>query len=195
MCSHSTAARGFFQGTQERVRNSRAKRAISGRAIEGLLYIIECFLLKQGWSGGYVNFLCRGVLPIWIIAGQGPIALAVGAGGIVWTFFLLSVCSLFFPSFLGTVRYRLKYCLKRLFNLKQPTNQFLFISVFHDLKMSVYACMYSMDTSHFQNTSRVGMGGGLIQPMNELQVSCSDNSMCPCLVRDPRRMILLAAVI
>ena len=29
----------------------------------------------------WVNFQCRGVLLIWIIVGQGPIALAVGAGG------------------------------------------------------------------------------------------------------------------
>ena len=36
----------------------------------------------------WVNFQCRGVLLIWIIVGQGPIALAVGAGGVVWTFFL-----------------------------------------------------------------------------------------------------------
>ena len=35
----------------------------------------------------WVNFQCRGVLLIWIIVGQGPIALAVGAGGGVWTFF------------------------------------------------------------------------------------------------------------
>ena len=28
----------------------------------------------------WVNFECRGVLLIWIIVGQGPIALAVGAG-------------------------------------------------------------------------------------------------------------------
>ena len=32
----------FFQGTQEAVRNSRGKRAISVRAIEGLLYYICC---------------------------------------------------------------------------------------------------------------------------------------------------------
>ena len=30
---------GFFQGIQERIRNSRGKRAISVRAIEVLLYI------------------------------------------------------------------------------------------------------------------------------------------------------------
>ena len=29
----------------------------------------------------WVNFQCRGVLLVWILAGQGPIALAVGAGG------------------------------------------------------------------------------------------------------------------
>ena len=33
-----SAAKGFFLGTQERVRNSRGKRAISVRAIEVLLY-------------------------------------------------------------------------------------------------------------------------------------------------------------
>ena len=36
----------------------------------------------------WVNFQCRGVLLIRMIVGQGPIALAVGAGGFVWTFFL-----------------------------------------------------------------------------------------------------------
>ena len=29
----------------------------------------------------WVNFQCRGVLLIWIIVGQGPIALVIGAGG------------------------------------------------------------------------------------------------------------------
>ena len=29
----------------------------------------------------WVNFQCQGVLLIWIIVGQGPIALAEGAGG------------------------------------------------------------------------------------------------------------------
>ena len=36
----------------------------------------------------WVNFQCRGVLLIWIIVGQGPIALAVGAdGGLFGHFF------------------------------------------------------------------------------------------------------------
>ena len=39
-----------------------------------------------------VNFQCQGVLLIWIIVGQGPIALAEGAGGV---FFLSSVISIF----------------------------------------------------------------------------------------------------
>ena len=34
-----STAMGFFQGTQERVRNSHGKRAISVRAIEVLLYM------------------------------------------------------------------------------------------------------------------------------------------------------------
>ena len=33
---------------------------------------------------------------IWMIVGQGPIALAVGAGGVVWTFLLSSILSLLF---------------------------------------------------------------------------------------------------
>ena len=33
--------------------------------------------------------------------GQGPTALAVGAGGVVWTFFLSSIISLFFLTLSG----------------------------------------------------------------------------------------------
>ena len=43
-----------------------------------------------------VNFQCWGVLLIWIKVGQGPTALAVGAGGVVWTFFLSYIFSRFF---------------------------------------------------------------------------------------------------
>ena len=62
----------------------------------------------QGSPGGgrvvprcWVNFQCWGVLLIWIIVGQGPIVLAVGAGGFVWHFFFSSITSLFFSPFLG----------------------------------------------------------------------------------------------
>ena len=51
----------------------------------------------------WVNSQPRGVLLIWIIVGQVPIALAVGAGGGVWTFFLSSIFSLLFLPLWETV--------------------------------------------------------------------------------------------
>ena len=44
----------------------------------------------------WVNFQCQVVLLIWIIVGQGPTALAVGAGGSCLDIFLSTVISLFF---------------------------------------------------------------------------------------------------
>ena len=38
---------------------------------------------------------------IWMIVGQGPIALAIGAGGVVWTFLLSSILFSTFSHFLG----------------------------------------------------------------------------------------------
>ena len=80
-------------------------------------------LVRRCW----VNFQCRGVLLIWIIVGQGPVALAVGAGGGCLDIFFshLSFLSFFFLSLSlwETARYRLKYCLKGPLNPKQPTNQ------------------------------------------------------------------------
>ena len=62
---------------------------------------------------------------IWITVGQGPTALVVGTGGVVWTFLFLSILfSSLSPSLWETARYRLKYCLKGPLSLKQPTNQF-----------------------------------------------------------------------
>ena len=52
------------------------------------------------------------VLLIWIIVGQGPIALAVGAGGACLDIFsLIYHFSFLSPSLWETARYRLKYCL------------------------------------------------------------------------------------
>ena len=74
----------------------------------------------------WVNFQCRGVLLIWIIVGQGPIALAVGAGGgCLGIFALIYHFSFLSPSLWGTARYRLKNCLKGPLSPKQPTNQLL----------------------------------------------------------------------
>ena len=78
-------------------------------------------LQYRGGDGGVV----LGKLPVpgrptnLITLGQGPIGLPVGAGGMVWTFLLSSILSLFSPP----LRYRLKYCLQGPFNPKQPTNQ------------------------------------------------------------------------
>ena len=44
----------------------------------------------------WVNLQCLGVLLIWIRVGQGPTALAVGAGGSCLDIFLSSIISLFF---------------------------------------------------------------------------------------------------
>ena len=66
----------------------------------------------------WVNLQCRGV-------GQGPFALAVGVGGVCLDIFtFLCLFSPLSSSLWETVRYRLKYCLKRPLNQKQPTNHF-----------------------------------------------------------------------
>ena len=59
---------------------------------------------------------------ILITVGQGPIVLAVGAGGVVWTCLHSSILSALSPSLWETARYRLIYCLKGPLNPK-PTNQ------------------------------------------------------------------------
>ena len=66
-------------------------------------------LAHYEWDGRvmrlcWVTFQCRGVVLIWIIVVQGPTALAVGVGGVVWTFFHSSIFffSLLSPSRLET---------------------------------------------------------------------------------------------
>ena len=76
------------------------------------------------WGGRGVYWQLKVyVLLIWIRVGQGPTALAVGAGGgcldifsLVYHFTFLS------PSLWETARYRLKYCPKGPLSPKQPTN-------------------------------------------------------------------------
>ena len=61
---------------------------------------------------------------ILITVGQGPIALAVGAGGgCLDIFTLIYHFSSPSPSLWETARYRLKYCLKGPLNPQQPINQ------------------------------------------------------------------------
>ena len=66
----------------------------------------------------WVNFQCRGVLLIWIMVGQGPTVLAVGAGGGGLDIFFSRI-SVLSPSLWETARYRLKYCLKGPLSPKQ----------------------------------------------------------------------------
>ena len=61
---------------------------------------------------------------IWIKVGQGPTALAVGAGGGCFDIFsLVYHFSFLTPSLWETARYRLKYCLKGSLSPNQPTIQ------------------------------------------------------------------------
>ena len=106
---------------------------ILGRAIlsgEAMGKLKVASLCKMGggrvvrWS--WVNFQCRGVLLVWIRVGQGPTALAVGAGGgCLYIFTFIYPFSSLSPSLWETTRYRLKYCLKGSLRPKttnQPTN-------------------------------------------------------------------------
>ena len=47
------------------------------------------------------NLSVPGRPTIWMIVGQGPTVLAVGAGGVVWTLLLSSILSLLFLPFFG----------------------------------------------------------------------------------------------
>ena len=77
---------------------------------------------------------------IWITVGQGPIALAAGAGGGGLDIFTLIYPSLLSLSLWETARYRLKYCLKGPLNPKQPTNQILIFKNGELLPLKLYQC-------------------------------------------------------
>ena len=113
---------------------SSCARSMSGRKHDGtkcktthaVILLVDDFKACGGgrvvrWC--WVNFQCRGVLLIWIIVGQGPTVLEVGAGGgCLDIFSLIYHFSFLFPFFWETARYRLKYCLKGPLGPKQPTN-------------------------------------------------------------------------
>ena len=70
------------------------------------------------------KLLVPGRPTIWIIVGQGPTALAVGAGwGCLDIFSVVCRFSFLTPSLWETARYRLTYCLKGPLSPNQPTNQ------------------------------------------------------------------------
>ena len=72
-----------------------------------------------------VNFQCRGVLLIWIIVGQGPIALEVGVGRVCLDIFSLTYHFSSLPPLWETARYRLKNCLKGPLNPIQPKKNYM----------------------------------------------------------------------
>ena len=72
-----------------------------------MIFVALCLFVDVGLvdTGGgrvvrwcWVNFQYRGVLLIWIIVGQGPAALAVGAGWVCLDIFLSFIISLPFLS-------------------------------------------------------------------------------------------------
>ena len=77
-----------------------------------------------GWCDGAGSTSSAGASYNLDTVGQGPTALAVGAGGgCLDIFTLIYPFSPLSPSLWETARYRLKYCLKGPLNPKQPTNQ------------------------------------------------------------------------
>ena len=94
--------------------------------------LVRDSLIRMGGRGGrvvrwcWVNFQCRGVLPISIRVGQGPTALGVFADvACLDICYLVYHCSFLTPSLWETARYRLKYCLKGPLSPKQPANQLI----------------------------------------------------------------------
>ena len=83
----------------------------------------------------------------WMIVGQGPIALTVGAGGgggQLFGHFYSPLFSPLSPSLWETARYRLKCCLKGPLNPKQPTNQLCLSSVIL-LFVKIYLSVFPFD--------------------------------------------------
>ena len=110
----------------------------------------------------WVNFQCRGVLLIWIIVGQGPIALAVGAGGgCLDIFSLIYHFSFLSPSLWETARYRLKYCLKGPLSQKSKLED--------ALALEVYPAPLHRPTTHHNGETAVGwlVGFGFNGPLRQ----------------------------
>ena len=93
---------------------------------------------------------------ILITVGQGPTALAAGAGGgCLDIFTLIYSISFLSPSLWETARYRLKYCLKGLLNPKQPTNQIPNILCLNG-ERPTNACFASLPCFPHINTLSIG---------------------------------------
>ena len=103
---------GFWPKNVRSYSSAKAPHNVSARNITRLDFVSTVGggrVVRRCW----VNFQCQGVLLIWIRVGQGPTALAVGAGGGCLDIFSLIYHFSFLSPFLWeTAHYRLKYCLK-----------------------------------------------------------------------------------
>ena len=97
-----------YRGTSE---NHVKARGLSLRTGAQSMFYLTCTMITSvdlahygEWSGG-AKVLGKLPVPgrptILITVGQGPTALAVGAGGVVWTFLLSSILSLLFLPLFG----------------------------------------------------------------------------------------------
>ena len=91
---------------------------------------------------------------ILITEGQGPTALAKGAGGgCLDNFTLIYPFSFLSPSLWETARYRLEYCLKGPLNPKQPTNQHPFAFHRGDSNENTLFTIFNLKTENHPNLS------------------------------------------
>ena len=105
---------------------------------------------------------------IWMIVGQGPIALAVGAGG--GCFDIFTVIYPFSLSLWETARYRLKHCLEEPLNPKQPTNL--------SLGSYIHCCVLKRDLKLPNNSQTVD-----VSPLSTNSVIlCKIVAICWCIV-------------
>ena len=95
-----------------------------------------------------------------MIVGQGPTALAVGAGvGCLDIFTLIYLFSPLSPSLREMARYRLKYCLKGPLNPKQPTNHGQNVFCAFRLGLIVNTSKFMIPVNHEFESFISGMSG------------------------------------
>ena len=107
---------------------------------------------NPNFSGGgrvvrrcWVNLQCRGVLLVWMIVGQGLIALAVDSGWGCFDIFSLIYLFSLWPDI------DLKYHLKGPLNPKQPTNQPTFSYMKTDLAGYSFHRLAILRVHHVRN--------------------------------------------
>ena len=113
------------------------------------------------WS--WANFQCRGVLLVWIRVGQGPTALAVGAGGgCLDIFTLVYPFSALSSSLWETTRYRLKYFLKGSLSPK-TTNQIITFSIPRRRRLMGQSCRNHVLSEYIFSVSLAIRGGRVVR--------------------------------